>query len=212
MKDTKAPKKQLTKIQLKLRAKLWTAIASLIIFGSWFSQNYFQSNWHAEVVKLERDKLAISQNEINKNLYQILLNTEETKGESDTLYNPNLRFLLRGYCIYANILHKIGKNSGTDDEIEKDKNQFLYELNSTNIQNCYDTNNVLELRKIAVGFSEWEAKKGSTTINNYQIRLSDLRKQEDRWNQIYFYLYIIGGFLFIVVFIYDYRALKLEKV
>src|SRR5436190_7349044 len=112
-KAQKVEKKKLTLVELKRRAKLWTALGSIIIFFSWITQNFLQDKWHTEVVKLERNKMTIGINEVNKNIYQTYLNSEQSHAATDSNYVDHLDMGFGAYVNYANLLFYLGVSQTT---------------------------------------------------------------------------------------------------
>ena len=201
-------KKLHTQKQLKLRAKIWTAIGSIIIFLSWITQNYIKDKFHSEVLRIERNKLGISLNEVNKNLYQIFLNEEESRIKADSNYMDNRILAYSAYDSYANMLEYLGVTLATDDADSLKINDSIFKENLDNLKKWSNEERIDLLQRFAQDLSKWEKDNGMNTVWTYQDKLATIRSNEDLAGKIYLVLYCIGALCLGYAFIIDYRLLK----
>jgi hypothetical protein len=197
--------------KFKLRAKKWTAVGSVIIFLSWISQNYFQDKWHQEVARIERNKLAIGFNEVNKNAYQIFMNEEKYKELNDTNYKGNLVYAYHAYDIYSNLLQYLGTTLTSDDSNFLKENETIFRGNIDDLTEWGRKGEVSKLKSFAERVSKWESENGMNTIWTYQTILSEMRNKEEWWSKAYIILYVFGAFCLGYAFIIDYRLTKTGK-
>lgn len=196
------------KKKLKLLAKKFTALGSIIVFLSWIFQNFYQEKWHSEVTRLERKNLALSLNEINKNIYQTFLNIQQSHMEADSNYDGTMQYAYTGYTIYANVLHHLGVTMSTDDEDFLEENETTYQNNKDSLALWIKNRETEKLAIFAQGLSDWETKNGSNTVKNYQIHILEIREKEEMWNKIYLALYILSACCLAYAFIIDFRYIK----
>jgi hypothetical protein len=210
-KTLKVKKKKLTKLDLKLRVKLWTALGSIIIFSSWMTQNFMQEKWHSELVRLERNKLAIGFNEVNKNIYQTYLNSEQSHKATDSSYVDHLNLAFSAYVNYAHLLQYLGVSISKDDKEFLKKNENIFDENLKEIKKWNESGQIDRLSDFAEGLSKWESENGTNTIGAYQSKIAEIREKEEFWNKIYLALYIAGAFCFSLAFMIDYNLTKSEQ-
>lgn len=170
-----------------------------------------QDKWHSEVVKLERAKLAIGFNEVNKNIYQIFINSEQSHSATDTNYIDHLNTGFSAYVNYAMLLQYLGVSIANEDQEFLKKNENIFNENRKDIKMWVETGQFDKLSGFAEGLSNWEEENGTNTIGAYQSRLIVLRENEEFWNQVYLGLYILGALSFTIAFIIDYKLTKVEE-
>ena len=197
--------------KVKLRAKRWVAYGSLIIFVSWITQNFYQEKWHSEVVRIERNKLGIGFNEVNKNIYQTFLNAEQSKMEADSNYDGNIFLAFFAYDMYANLLQSLGVNLASDDAQFTKENDNIYKNNVSDLTKWYKAKDINKLQWFAQRLSQWESENGMNTIGAYQTKLAEIREKEEYWNTVYLILYILGASCFCYSFLLEYKVTNREN-
>lgn len=208
---TKQTSRSATPLLQKLKYKKWTAIGSIILFLSWVSQSYFQEKWHSEVERIERNKLAIAFNEVNKNLYQIFLNEEQSRSLADTNYDHSLLLAFHAYDLYANMLYHLGTTLTSDRSDYLNENDETFRGNVKDINEWAKNEEIDKLQWFAKRLSRWETENGMNVIGTYQTRLAEIRHKEEFWNNVYLLLYVLGASILGYAFLLDYRMTKIEK-
>lgn len=204
--------KKVTKINFKLKIKILTALGSIIIFFSWVTQNFLQDKWNSEVIKLERNKLSIGFNEINKNIYQIYLNSEQSHASTDSNYVDHLDLGFFAYATYANGLQYLAISSASDDKEFLKQNEDTYKGNINNIKMWNENGEHEKILDFAEKLNKWESENGPNTIALYQSRITELREKVEFWNKIYLALYILGALFFSLAFMIDFKLTKAEPL
>jgi hypothetical protein len=157
---------------------------------------------------MERSKLALGLNEIDKNIYQTFLNGQVSLMNTDSNYHGNMFFAYSAYALYTNELHHIGVKMSSDDEEFLKENDNVYQDNKDSLRIWMENRETAKLAAFSQRLSTWEGANGANTVNTYQNRLVKIRDKEDTWNKIYLTLYILSACILAYAFFIDYKITK----
>tara|TARA_R110001632_G_scaffold148359_1_gene265446 strand:+ start:198 stop:827 length:630 start_codon:yes stop_codon:yes gene_type:complete len=182
--------------------KIILGIGSLLIFISWYTQNYYTQAAEEELSKIVSSRQRIAFNEINKNMYSIFVNELQLL---DTVDINKSVYSAYGYCLYATTVHHIGLSMATDDSLVLKNNNKIYENNLQDLA-IWKTNKQLgKLMDFAAELTTWENKNGFSTMATFQNRFHELRDEAEKRAKRHLIIYIIGSLFLAFAFILQIR-------
>lgn len=188
--------------------KLIFGIGSLLIFFSWAFQNYYTQAAEEKLSEINSSRQKIAFNEINKNLFSILINEQQML---DTFSLEKSVYATYSYCIYATTVHHIGLLMATDNNEEIDKNNIIYKENLIDLASWKKESRIDKLMNFASDLSKWENENGFNTVGLFQERFHKLRDEASKRANRHLAFYLIGSLLLGIAFIFQIKN-EIEKI